>query len=197
MIDGKRIYGEKASIGAKEVQDFFNKRAAAATPEDIGIVLQGNPDPQFQNERNAYERDYILPMLNIGAETRVLDIGCGIGRWAGFILPDCRFYCGVDFSPEMIRIAKQVCRDRGGDSALYCMPAAEVISRDADFYGGRFEIVIANQVLMYINDADAARLFRQLPKLLAEHCTVYLAEPVGLQERLTLDNYPSEALQTK
>ena len=49
---------------------------------------------------------------------------------------------------------------------------------------------------MYINDPDAARIFRQLPKLLAEHCIIYLAEPVGLRERLTLNDFSSEALQT-
>lgn len=195
-MDEKRIYGKKASIDTKEVQAFYDKRAAAATSGDLGTVLLGNPDPRFQNQRNAYDRDYILPMLDIGPETRVLDIGCGIGRWAGFILPDCGFYCGVDFSPEMIRIATQVCREKGGDSALYCMTAAEAAEQSADFYGGRFERVIAWGVFTYINDPDAERFFRQLPNLLAEHSIIYLGEPVGLKERLTLNDFPSEALQT-
>lgn len=194
MTDGKRIYGQKTCINTQKIQNFYDKRAVGSTSEDIGIVLQGNP--QFQDQRNAYERDYILPMLNIGPETRVLDIGCGIGRWAGFVLPNCRSYCGVDFSQEMVRIAKQVCQNQGGYSTLYCMSAAEAISQNADFYGGRFELVVANQVFMYINDPDAVRIFRQLPKLLAEHCIIYLAEPIGLQERLTLNDFFSEALQT-
>lgn len=195
-MDEKRIYGQKTFINTKQIQDFYNKRAMDSTSEDIGIVLLGNQDPDVLDQRNTYERDYILPMMNIGHETRVLDIGCGIGRWAGFILPNCRFYCGVDFSPEMIRVAKQVCQEQGGDSALNCMSAAEAISQGADFYGGRFGIVIANQVFMYINDSDAEQMFRQLPNLLAEHSIIYLAEPVGLRERLTLNDFPSEALQT-
>lgn len=195
-MDGKRIYGEKVFIDTKMVQDFYNKRAAASTPGNVGTVLLGNPDPQFLNQRNAYDRDYVLPMLDIGPETRVLDIGCGIGRWADFILPNCGFYCGIDFSPEMVRITKQVCQSRGGHSALYCMPAAEAVNQTADFYGGLFGAVILSGVFTYVNDSDVQQILRLLPNLLAEHCVVYLAEPVGLQERLTLNNFPSEALQT-
>lgn len=195
-MDEKRVYGKKVFIDTKEVQNFYNKRAAAAASGDIGTVLLGNSDPQFRNQRNVFDRDYILPMLDVGPETRVLDIGCGIGRWAGFILPHCGFYCGVDFSSEMIRVAKQVCRDLGGNSALYCMPAAEAAGQNADFYGGRFDRVIINGVLMYINDPDAELILRQLPDLLAEHCTLYLHDTVGLKERLTLNAFPSDALQS-
>lgn len=195
-MDKKRIYGEKVIIDTKSVKDFYEKRAKSSTSGNVGTVLLGNPDPQFLNERNAFDRDYVIPMLNIGSETRVLDIGCGIGRWAGFILPNCGFYCGVDFSPEMVRVTKQVCQNLGGHSALYCMPAAEAVNQTADFYGGSFETVIAAGVFTYINDSDAQHFFQQLPNLLAEHCIIYLEEPVGLQERLTLNDFPSEALQT-
>lgn len=192
MADEKRIYGEKISINTEKMRDFYSKRAAGATPESIGAVTLG--DPRYWDEKNAYDRDQVLPMLQIGAETRVLDIGCGIGRWAGFILPNCKFYCGVDFSPEMLRVAKQVCESRGGRSALHCMSAVEAACQSVEFYGGPFEAVIIAGVLIYNNDSDVRQIFRGLPELLAEHCVIYLRDPVGRQERLTLNDYPSKSL---
>ena len=35
----------------------------------------------------------------------MLDIGCGIGRWAEQAAPLCREYVGTDFSSEMVKTA--------------------------------------------------------------------------------------------
>lgn len=196
MMDENRIYGQKSLIDTKQVQNFYDKRATTSASEDISAVLLGNQDPKFLSRRNTYDKEYIFPMLEIGPETRVLDIGCGIGRWAGFILPNCQFYCGVDFSSEMVRVATQVCQRCGGNFALHCMSALETVSQNADFYGGQFDVAIASGVLMYINDSDVMKIFQRIPRLMAKHCTIYSAEPVGLKERLTLNEFPSEALQT-
>lgn len=194
-MDKTRIYGKKAFIDTEKVRDFFDKRAAGASPEDIATVLLG--DARILTKRNAYSKDTELPLLNVGPETRVLDLGCGIGRWAGFLLPACGFYCGVDFSPEMIRITEQVCRKQGGNFALHCMSVVEAACQGPAFYGGKFDAVIAAGVLPYINDPDAERMFRRLPGLLAERCVILFHVPVGLEKRLTLKDFPSEALQTE
>ena len=194
-MNEKRIYGEKAQIDETHVRDFYNKRAVASAAGNAGAVLLGNQDPQALEAKNAYDQEQILPL--IGPETRVLDIGCGIGRMANFILPNCKFYCGVDFSEEMVKITKQVCQSRGGDYAAYCLSALEAADQSVDFYGGRFGTAIAGGVFMYVNDQDAEHIFQRLPGLLEEHSSVYLADPVGLQKRLTLRDFPSKALQTE
>lgn len=192
-----RIYGRKVPINSESVRAFYDKRAADTGVDRVGAVLLGNQDPKFLNQRNDYDRENVLPLLNIGPETRVLDIGCGTGRMANFILPNCKFYCGVDFSEEMVKITKQVCQSRGGDYAAYCLSALEAADQNADFYGGRFGAVIAGGIFMYVNDQDAEHIFQRLPELLEEHSSVYLADPVGIQKRLTLCDFPSETLQTK
>lgn len=195
-MNQKRIYGEKTAINTEHIRNFYEKRAAVASVGDIGAVLLGNQNSDFLNKRNAYDQEYILPMLGITSETRVLDIGCGIGRWASFILPKCQFYCGVDFSAGMVSVAERVCQGLGGNYALHCMPATEVINQDVNFYGGLFGTVIASGVFMYINDQEVAHIIQCLSELLNIHCTIYLADPVGVSERLTLNDFSSEALQT-
>lgn len=194
-MDNRRIYSEKISIDKNKVRDFYNRQATISETK-IGAVLLGSQDPTVLQEKNAYCRDYIRPMLGVTGGTRVLDLGCGVGRWAQMLLPDCGFYCGVDFCEEMIKEAGQVCAFAGGSFQLYCMSAADAAAKDAAFFGGEFDLLIISGVLMYLNDSDLENIFKHLPNLLAPHSTVYMAETVGLERRLTLNDFPSEALQT-
>lgn len=194
-MNERRIYGEKAQINETHVRDFYNKRALASASGDVGAVLLGNQNPQALKAKNDFDQKQILSL--IGPETRVLDIGCGIGRVAGFILPNCDFYCGVDFSEEMVKTTKRVCQNKGGNYTTYCLSALEAVDQNIDFYGGRFGTIIAAGVFMYVNDQDAQHIFRRLPELLEKHSSVYLSDTVGLQKRLTLRDFPSEALHAE
>ena len=71
-----RIYGRKVPINSESVRAFYDKRAADTGVDRVGAVLLGNQDPKFLNQRNDYDRENVLPLLNIGHETLVLDIGC-------------------------------------------------------------------------------------------------------------------------
>ena len=42
----------------------------------------------------------ILPLLDVSTSTKVLDIGCGIGRWAEAFVGKIDFYHGTDLIPE-------------------------------------------------------------------------------------------------
>lgn len=51
-----------------------------------------------------HDRD-VRNILSLWKDKKVLDVACGWGRFAGIFKPEN--YLGVDFSPEMIRIAKE------------------------------------------------------------------------------------------
>lgn len=195
-MDERRIYGKKIAIDKDKVRGFYNRQAASSESK-MGSVFLGNQSPEVLEQKNSYCKDYILPMLDAKDHTRVLDLGCGIGRWAEFVLPNCGCYCGVDFSEEMIRAAEQTCNSQGGSFQLHCMSVVDAAAQDAAFYGSTFDLVIISGVLMYLNDPDVERIFRCLPSLLAERCTIYSAEPIGLERRLTLNDFPSQTFHTE
>lgn len=191
----KRIYSVKADIRAEDVRNFYDSRARATGTMDnpYMAVLLGDQNPDHAVKWNQFEADFILPQLNIDRESTVLDIGCGIGRWAEQVSPLCGEYVGTDFSPEMAKVAAQRCgRDRSNCKFLNLSFQETAGYR----FEKKFNRVLICGVCMYINDAELKQCFEGLLGLLDEHCVMYLTETVAVKTRLTLDNLPSAALKT-
>lgn len=195
-MDETRVYGRAVEIDSDHVKQFYEQRAASAHETGYNAVLLGSQDPEAVQQKNHFERDYILPMLEIGPDSRVLDIGCGVGRWAEFVLPVCGFYCGTDFSKGMTQATQAVCRRYEKQFQVHNLSFSETVRQTAGYFGGAFDAVISAGVCMYINDQELEEIFHQLPSLLKPSSRLFFTEAVGLEKRLTLNEFPSEALQT-
>lgn len=55
-------------------------------------------------------------------EGKVDDLGCGDGRWLGRLAKEGYETCGIDVSPEMIRLAKR----NAPNAKFLCGPFADV-----------------------------------------------------------------------
>lgn len=58
----------------------------------------------------------------------------------------------------------------------------------------KYDIILVNGVLMYLNDADIAQTLAAINELAADNALLYLKESMGVERRLTLDEIQSEAL---
>jgi hypothetical protein len=59
----------------------------------------------------------------------------------------------------------------------------------------QFDAVILAGILLYLNDEDAIRLLEEACGLLAEGGVLYLREPLGITQRLSLrDHYSAELM---
>src|SRR5258708_6475820 len=64
--------------------------------------------PEFYNRAIHLEQRLALePWLQVKAGTRVLDVGCGVGRWSRLLAARGAEVAGVDLSPTMIVQAQQ------------------------------------------------------------------------------------------
>ncbi len=79
-----RIYGTRTDINEQEVRDFYNKRAALASSmkNPLSAVVNGEQNPEQADTRSRFDREYIVPRLDLTPNSAVLDIGCGMGRFA-------------------------------------------------------------------------------------------------------------------
>ena len=193
-MEKQRVYGDKISIQMENVQKFYDKRASLIEEKGWGAISLGDEDSSIAGRVYDYDRDMLFPKLGIDSKARVLELGCGMGRWAKIVLPHCSAYCGVDFSMEMLRAAEAICGSE--KCSFYNLTAFDAAEKTPSFYGGAFHCIIMFGICIYINDDELKRIFERIPTLSQPHCTICIKETAALSERLTLNGFHSEALQS-
>jgi len=188
-----RIKGEKVDIDYAKTKKFFDSREEKYR-EDYPYVTTMYQDahPQLTDERNRAEVSKILPLLQLDENARVLDLGCGVGRWADAIECEITEYFGVDFSAGLIQIARS--RNKRHGFRFEQMSVCDFGEYFRAHKMKRFNCLIIAGVLIYLNDSDVEELFRLFSDILAPEALVYMREPVGIQDRLTLKDFYSEEL---
>lgn len=190
----KRIVNSVEKIQYEETQNFFKGRASKFNEENpYSVTMYQDNNPQLVIERNIHEISVLKPLLDLNEESSVLDIACGIGRWADSINENINKYCGIDFSPELIEIAHR--RNRACEKKTFLVGAANETKRVLEENNQRkFNVVLLIGILMYLNEDDVIDTLMQIVDVLEEHAVICVREPVGLDNRLTLKNFYSQEL---
>ena len=159
--------------------------------------------PGFYNRAIHFtQRLALAPWLRVDAGTRVLDVGCGVGRWSRLLAARGAEVTGVDLSPTMIGEARRRAAAAGlaGRCRFLVQDSAAL---DA---GGPFDLVLGVTVLQHILDPQALRaaveriarhvaprgrivLLEAAPTAFADHCdsTVFEARQRDVYLRLFAD----------
>lgn len=190
----ERVYGEKVNIDTVNTISFYNQRAKTikTREREYTTVLLGDKDPDFSVKWDAYEKQFILPKLKLTKEKVILDIGCGIGRWAEAVVGQCKEYYGVDFSSEMIAVAKENIKKE--NCHFYKMSLVDALS-NSKITARKYDIVLMTGVSMYINEEELIKCYHGLKRLAKRDTLFYFEESVGKKERLTLNHIWSEDLK--
>ena len=184
---GVRVFGEKRAINYRSTLEFFEGRANVAEKNVLTATMY--QDAGLASRRDRAEKETVLTQLNLSAGDRVLDIGCGSGRWAELIAPKVSSYLGIDFSQGLLQVA----RARIPSAIFQCGP---VNSLDVETLKipPPFTVFICSGILAYLNDDDVLGLFGMISRTATAGSRFYVREPVGRTQRLTLDGYWSEEL---
>jgi cyclopropane fatty-acyl-phospholipid synthase-like methyltransferase len=173
------------------VLSFFEQRAAKC--EQLGplrAVIYQDKHPDLAEKRDRAEKELLLPKLQLGKDDRVLDVGCGTGRWASLLIPSCARYRGVDVSPGLIAIATKLHGQHA--NARFSVGSLEELSRAGLGETDGFTRIVCFGVLVYLNDGEARRAMRAMLECAATRCRFVLREPVGIPGRLTIKEHFSE-----
>lgn len=188
-----RFYGEKVDIDSDNTISFYDQRARSinSRKREYTTVLLGDQDPDYSVRWDRYEKEFIIPKLMIDINKDILDLGCGIGRWADAVKDKCRSYCGIDFSSEMISVAKQ--KNENEKCTFYNMSVIDAL-HDKRIITKHYDVIIMTGVAMYINDDELKTCYRRLRGIVDCHTLIYFEESVGKEQRLTLNHIWSENL---
>jgi len=190
-----RVKGTKIAINQKQIKQFFEsrgKKVNEGSPYTSVLYQDGNPEVAYK--RDSYEKHKIKPLLNLRNNSCVLDIGCGIGRWADELLDDIEYYYGIDFSDSLIRQAR---KRFNSERVTFEVLSADDISDKTVITDRPVDVVILSGVLLYLNDSQVEKCFMGLSQILSNKAVIYIREPLGVEGRLTLDGYWSDELDAE
>ena len=111
---------------------------------------------------------------NLLPASRLLEIGCGFGRWTARLLAHCDQYTGVDLAPRCV----QACRERFRDhpSARFVLTDGRSLSDvgdgTVDFIFSFDSLVHADQETMDHYVAECARVFSSKGRAFLHHSNV-------------------------
>jgi ubiquinone/menaquinone biosynthesis C-methylase UbiE len=101
---------------------FLNEEPSMAAPLISDTWERGDPYEQYVGRWSRRIAPQFLSWLNIPAERRWLDVGCGTGALSAAILDQCApvSVIGVEPSEGFLEKAKEQLGDRGAASARQC-----------------------------------------------------------------------------
>lgn len=134
---------------------YWEDRARLFASEGAGLAAVCSYGmPEFYNKVIDFcQRLALEPWLKAAPGTRVLDVGCGVGRWSRLLASRGATVTGIDLSPTMIAQAKRRTNSAGLLDRCRFM-TQDLAALDA---GARFDLILGVTVLQHILDPEALR----------------------------------------
>jgi 2-polyprenyl-3-methyl-5-hydroxy-6-metoxy-1,4-benzoquinol methylase len=110
--------------------------------------------PAFHNRQiDLCQRLALEPWLQVAPGARVLDVGCGVGRWSRMLAARGAQVTGIDLSPTMIAEARRRATAQGiGASCRFVVQDAAALVA-----GEKFDLILSVTVLQHILEPRALR----------------------------------------
>lgn len=189
-----RITSDKVKIDYEKIKAHLETRAQKYNEQYPYVTtMYQDQNPQLTADRTLAETKKILPKLGLTSSSRVLDIGCGIGRWADAIEENIDYYFGTDYVEDFVKIARERNKQKKNFN-FEAISALDLLDYYLQEHIQPFNCCIIAGVLVYLNDDDVEKLLNSLPKMLTPGARFFLREPMGVENRLTLKDFYSEEL---
>ncbi|MGK0391741.1 MAG: ubiquinone/menaquinone biosynthesis C-methylase UbiE [Maribacter sp.] len=127
----------------KDIREYYDELA-----KDYDLSRFGNTYGEFINKQ---EEKCLVPILRLFEPTKILNLGCGTGRFMEY----CHF--GMDFSEKMLAQAQTK------------YPSKDFILADAaetTFPSNSFDLIFSMHTFMHLNKEKSENIFKEVFRLL-------------------------------
>ena len=138
---------------------------------------------ELANYLERTERRHLFQVVQVSREMKVLDLGCGTGRWAFEFAKHCKRVVAVDFAVGMIDRALKEASERGIKNIDFKVASVEKFRSPE-----KFDIIILSGVLVYFNDTELATILENIRQHLISGGKVISRETVAIDRRQELQN---------
>lgn len=191
-----RVLRDRVDLNYEAIQKFFDDRGDnQALKSKYNYVLFQDQEPELAVRRDAQEKEKIGALLSLQKPLRVLDVGCGIGRWGEYLLERGAYYVGIDGSAKMIERAETNLKPYGAKRLAtgFFQDLLSILAELGEIEP--FDLILVNGVFMYLNDVDFQRALKVVKEVGGKGSTFYIKESMGIEQRLTLNNFFSDGLK--
>ena len=191
-----RIYGNKTDLDYAKIKSFFEKRKEKiGYLQPLNLTMYQDKNPELAFLRDNFEKNRFFELINLPNKIKILDIGCGVGRWGFHLSEFAEIYLGFDYSEYFIKIAQSQAIERNFANLNFQVLSATDFKIQDLFVQPPFDLTIIAGVMAYLNDKDCVELLKKVDILLSNNGTFYLREPIGIENRLTLTEFYSEEME--
>lgn len=185
-----RLYGEKENIDSNTIKNFFNKRAEKDV-EDL-MTITSYHDKANLEKRQKEEINVLTKKIDFNGK-KLFEIGCRLGRWTDFFQDKCHIYVGIDYSENLIELAKK--HFNYSNCYFKKLSVTEIDECNLPIKGP-YDIIFIAGVLIYLNDDDITNMIKHINKLTHNNTIIYIRETISiLDTRLTLKDFYSTELE--
>ena len=144
----QKIEHEQHYYDARAYWEERAKKYGSSSRGWKAIALAAGEDYYFKHVHTIDKRA-TLDFIHIHEGMKVLDVGCGIGRWSMEFARRGAEVTGVDISEEMVRLAGDNMRREGLKGSFSVNSIDEM-----DFPDNSFDLLHCSSVLMHVTDPD-------------------------------------------
>jgi ubiquinone/menaquinone biosynthesis C-methylase UbiE len=179
-------------IDKEKVKAFWDARAATYGALDFNSIANLEQDPENLALKIRLESEKVFEYLGSVEGKRILDLGAGVGQWAfRFVEHNAADVTAVEYSAELAAIGRREVENRNISNLKFVVSPAE------DFAATQhFDVVFISGLFVYMNDDQAEKLVKNLPRLCGPNTTLLLRDGTGMAGRHEINNRLSQHLQT-
>jgi ubiquinone/menaquinone biosynthesis C-methylase UbiE len=179
---------DSKDIDSVRIRSWWNKQATT-TPASAGMLpLWDGPSFEMLYRQEA-EWLHFRRIVPLRKSMRILELGCGAGRWALRIAPLVHEVVAVDFSDEMIRLARERQCSLGLQNVEFRVSAVQDFHWDT-----AFDVIYLSSMTQYLTDNQLRQTLGQIESMLAPIGIVIDRTSISLGTREAVDDHGYQAI---